>query len=110
PRVQVLIRKAGACCSPYLMLTAEPPTQPTFRVRVENPIRLADGAEAKVVRPAPELAVQTLDHVRDIAAGVSPFGFGADRCDHTPDTLLRRARAQVGPSRLDRVAPPEGVA
>src|ERR1700694_4378179 len=60
PEVPVEVRGwiSPAPASPDLMLGTQPPTQPHSRVAVERPIRFADGANAEVVGPSAQRAVQ----------------------------------------------------
>src|SRR3974390_2469792 len=60
PEVPVEVREwtAPALASPALVLEPQPPTQPHSHVCVERAIRLAGGADAEVIGPPAEHAVQ----------------------------------------------------
>src|SRR5208337_3523442 len=59
PEVPVEVREwiAPAPSSPDFVLEAQPPAQPHRRVSIERPIRLAEGAYRKVVRPSAQRPV-----------------------------------------------------
>jgi hypothetical protein len=63
------------------VLEAQPPAQPHRRVSIERPIRLADGAYRKVVRPSAQRAgidaVEQASIFKDLVTGTYDGGGGA---------------------------------
>src|SRR5271168_4664539 len=62
PEVPVKVREwiSSALASPDLVLEAQPPAQPHSGVVVERPVRLAGGANAKVIGPSAKRPVQLI--------------------------------------------------
>src|SRR4051812_36026428 len=79
-----------------LVLGAQPPTQPMASVPVHGTVRRAHGAEAEVVRPAPEGPVQSTYPVLNIRPEMTTVGQLADHVPQARDPLRRRANPQVG--------------
>src|ERR1700677_2347366 len=57
PEVPVEVREWIAPAPPDFVLEAQPPAQPHRRVSIERPIRIAESAYRKVVRPSAQRAV-----------------------------------------------------
>src|SRR5947209_9313921 len=75
PEVPVEVREwiAPALASPALVLEPQPPAQPHSRVAVERAIRLAGGADAEVIGPPAEHAVQLVyDEQKDRSVVEAP--------------------------------------
>src|SRR5208283_147024 len=90
PEVPVEVREriAPAPASPDVVLEAQPPAQPPRRVGVERPIRLAESAYRKVVRPSAQRSV----HVAHQRCGLLPcarsLGQRVDFLDRALNALL----------------------
>ena len=103
--VQVCVRETCHSLTPHLVLGAQPLTQPTTHVSIDRSIGLAHRPQAEVVRPPDQHPVQVGDYLPFWQQGrVSP-GAVRDRVANAADLLRRRFRAQVGTTRLLRVAP-----
>src|SRR5215831_12885835 len=90
PEVPVEVREwiAPALASPALVLEPQPPTQPQSRVCVESAIRLAGGADAEVIGPPAERAVQLVYELCGVLPGTRANGQRVDGFDHALDALL----------------------
>src|SRR6202142_4021762 len=95
PEVPVEVREwiAPAPSSPDFVLEAQPPAQPHRRVGIERPIRLAEGAYRKVVRPSAQRAV----HFAHQRCGLLPCTRSAGQrgglLNHPPNAFFLRAGA-----------------
>ena len=90
PEVPVEVREwiAPALASPALVLEPQPPAQLHSRVTVERAIRLAGGADAEVIGPPAEHAVQLVYQLSGVLPGTRPDGQRVDSFDHALDALL----------------------
>src|SRR5277367_5862430 len=90
PEVSVEVREriGPAPASPDLVLGTQPPTQPHSRVAVERAIRFADSANAKVVGPSAQRAVQLIHQLCGLLPGTRSVGQRMDFLDHALDALL----------------------
>src|SRR6516165_164341 len=90
PEVPVEVREwiAPALASPALVLEPQPPAQPHSRIVVERAIRLAGGADAEVIGPPAEHAVQLVYELCGLLPGTRPDGQRVDGFDHALDALL----------------------
>src|SRR5262249_28274876 len=90
PEVPVEVREwiAPALASPALVLEPQPPAQPHSHVAVERAIRLAGGADAEIVGPPAEHAVQLVYELMGVLPGARQDGDDVDGCDHGLDALL----------------------
>ena len=91
--VELFVGVACGAPTPLLVLAAQPPTQPCRHMGVHGSIGPTDGAEAEVVRPAAQQAVEVVSHV----SGVPPEGVVpcqvADRAKHALHARLIAAHA-----------------
>src|SRR6478735_2709652 len=90
PEVPVEVREwiAPALASPALVLEPQPPAHPHSHVCVERAIRLAGGADAKVIGPPTERAVQLVYKLCGLLPGTRADSQRADGFDHALDALL----------------------
>ena len=90
PEIPVEVREwiAPALASPALVLEPQPPAQPHSHVCVERAIRLAGGADAEVIGPPAEHAVQLVYELSGVLPGTRPDGQRVDSFDHALDALL----------------------
>src|ERR1700732_2394611 len=79
---------SSALASPALVLEPKPPAQPHSRVCVERAIRLAGGADAEVIGPPAEHAVQLVYELCGLLPGTRADGQRMDGFDHVLDALL----------------------
>src|SRR5215471_1934752 len=73
-RVQIRVREACVSLSPYLVLLAEPPTEPTPSVLQHDLVGGYYCPHAEVARPAPQLLVQVGDHFSHVLRGRASVG------------------------------------
>src|ERR1700722_7806260 len=90
PEVPVEVREwiAPAPSSPDLVLGAQPPAQPHRCVSVERPIRLAESAYRKVVRPSAQHAVYFAHQRRGLLPCARSLGQRVDFLDHALNAFL----------------------
>src|SRR5208337_390202 len=90
PEVPVEVREwiDPALASPDLVLGAQPPAQPHRCVRVERPIRLAESAYRKVVRPSAQRAVHFAHQRRGFLPCARSLGQSVDFLDRALNALL----------------------
>ena len=79
-------------------------------VAIDCTIRLADRSEAGVIAPARQQAIEPHHRVLGCSPRYPARGQLTDRPRHAAHTLARRTGADMGPSRLRRVTPSNGVA
>src|SRR5713226_7090658 len=111
PEVPVKVREwiSPALASPDLVLDAQPPAQPHSCVTVERPIRFADGAYLKVVRPSAQRAVQLAHQLCGVLPCHRADGRRMDFLDHVFDALLRWPVSQACLTGSRRMHPSERV-
>src|SRR5208337_2443402 len=90
PEVPVEVREwiAPAPSSPDFVLEAQPPAQPHRRVSIEGPIRLAEGAYRKVVRPSAQRSVHLAHQRRGLLPCARSVGQRVDFPDRALNALL----------------------
>ena len=76
---------------------------------IHDPVGLADLPKTEVVAPPDQHSIESGNQVLGVFVQPSPLGLLADGLVDTTDGLLRRAGADVGPSRPGRVAATDGV-
>ena len=74
--------------SPDFVLEAQPPAHPRRRVGVKRPIRLAESAYRKVVRPSAQHAVHFAHQRRSLLPCARSLGQRMDFLDRAPKALL----------------------
>src|SRR5277367_6958062 len=107
--VQVRIIEAGVTAPTYLMLVAQPPTEPATGVSLHHLVGMHYRAHAEVVGPAPQLAVERGHHHTHVLPCRASVCDSADRFAQANDPLLRRLGAQVRPARSPRILSTERV-
>src|SRR5208283_3037930 len=90
PEVPVEVREwiAPAPSSPDFVLEAQPPAQPHRRVGIERPIRLAESAYRKVVRPSAQRAVHFAHQRRGLLPCACSLGQRVDFLDRALNAFL----------------------
>ncbi len=90
PEVPVKVREwiAPAPSSPNFVLGAQPPAQPHRCVSVERPVRLAERAYRKVVRPSAQHAVHLAHQRRGLLPCSRSVGQRVDFLDRALNALL----------------------
>src|ERR1700723_1891018 len=88
PEVPVEVREWIAPSSPDFVLEAQPPAHPRRRVGVKRPIRLAESAYRKVVRPSAQHAVHFAHQRRSLLPCARSLGQRMDFLDRAPKALL----------------------
>src|ERR1700680_908223 len=101
-----------ACDAPplELVLAAQPLAKPAGGVAIHAPVGFADRSQIEVVRPSHQLAVELGDLLvwfEQLSASTRLF---ADLPAEPFQALSRRARAQIGSSRLGRPAAADRIA
>jgi len=91
------------------MLTAQPPTEPIGDVAIHGAIGRADRTETEVTGPTDQAAVESLDYLRRFPIQRTLARHLADGVAQLANLRLGRARADVGSSRLLRVATTERI-
>src|SRR5512135_3269570 len=76
-------------------------------VPIDGMVRLAHGAEAKVVRPSQQELIPSRHPVLDRRPLPTPVGQLTDLVPKARDLLRRRTRPDGGTARLRRVTPPD---
>src|ERR1700736_1540091 len=79
---------SSRACVACLVLEPQPPAQPHSHVCVERAIRLAGGADAEVIGPPAEHAVQLVYELCGLLPGTRADGQRVDGFDHALDALL----------------------
>src|SRR5208337_4712916 len=88
PEVPVEVREWIAPAPPDFVLEAQPPAHPRRRVGVKRPIRLAESAYRKVVRPSAQHAVHFAHQRRGLLPCVRSVGQRVDLLDRPLNAFL----------------------
>src|SRR5271167_2549770 len=98
PEVPVEVREwiAPAPSPPDFVLEAQPPAHPRRRVGVKRPIRLAESAYRKVVRPSAQRTVHFAHQRCGLLPCARSLGQRVDLLDHPLNAFLRWPVADTG--------------
>ena len=108
--VQGSVRKLLDRRPRHLVFGAQPLAQPLTSVLLNRPVGVADRSQAEVVGPPIDHLVELPRYLLRLPLGLTAPGLRPDGLTDAHHSLLRWDRAQIGPSRLRRVASTKRIA